>query len=339
MTSGKAWIAVIGAVLASFISVPAWADACGPLKQVMSLDLDVLPSGLSTVPVTINGSPRKMLFDTGGGISTLTQSAAESLGLHPVSTRAKLLDVRGNASQTYVTLASFVIGSAQANDLMMMIAPQDKIGDTGADGILAGDLMIRYDEEMDYANKKLLYFLPDHCDGHVVHWTSAPVAVIPFRRALAGGRNINDTHIRFHVTMDGKDLSAILDTGASRTLISAKAANADFNVNENTPNTVPLGEMQGRKVVGYVFKAISFGDAGAGSVTVGNPHVTVLPDLIGLHDPNNSHVTNSLIKREDDDLGPDITIGMDVIKQLHIYVATREQNLYISAAGAPAPGQ
>jgi predicted aspartyl protease len=333
MTSAKAWIALIGAALApAFMSLPAWADDCGPLKQVMSLDMNVLPSGLSTVPVTINGAPRQMLFDTGGGISMLTQSAAESLGLHPASTRAKLLDVRGNASQTYVTLDSFVMGGAQVKGMIMMIAPQARIGNTGADGILAGDVMLSYDEEMDYTNKKLLYFMPDHCEGHVVHWTSSPATVIPFRRALPGSREINDTHIRFHVTMDGTDLLAMLDTGAARTTISAKVAEANFNVTETTPNTVPLGELDGRKVFGYVFKTISFGD-----VTVNNPHVAVLPDVIGLNDANNNTRADSRIKRVDDNLGPDITIGMDVIKQLHIYVAAKELKLYVTAAGAPAP--
>lgn len=59
------------------VSLPAWADDCRPLKQVMSLDLNALPNGLSTVPVTINGSPRQLLFGTGGGRSAITRSAAE----------------------------------------------------------------------------------------------------------------------------------------------------------------------------------------------------------------------------------------------------------------------
>lgn len=328
MTSAKAWIALIGAALAPpFVSLPAWADDCGPLKQVMSLDLNPLPNGLSTVPVTIDGSPRQMLFDTGGDISTLTQAAAESLGLHPAVTGQKLLDLGGNASEAYVTLDSFVIGGVQAKSLPMMIAPQARIVNASVDGIFAGDIMIKYDEEIDFANRKVLYFLSDHCDGHVVHWTSTPAAVIPFRRALPGSRNINDTHIRFHVMLDGKDLLALLDTGAPRTTINAKVADADFNVNENTPNTVPLGELDGRKVVGYVFKTISFGN-----VTVNNPHVVILPDLIGLKDVNNNTRADSHIRRVDDDLSDEITIGMDVIRKLHVYVATRESNLYVTAA-------
>jgi hypothetical protein len=328
MTSAKVWIVLIGAGLAAaLISLPARADECGPLKQVMSLDLNVLPSGLSTVPVTINGSARQMLFDTGGGISTLTRGAVNSLGLHPATTRATLLDARGNASQGYVTVDSFVMGGVQAKNLTLMIAPQARNGNSTVDGILAGDIMIAYDEEMDFANRKVLYFLPDHCAGHVVHWTSTPAEVIPFRRALPGSRDINDTHIRFHVMLDGKDMLADLDTGSARTTISAKVADALFNVNENTPNTMPLGELDGRKVVGYVFKTITFGN-----VTVNNPRLVVLPDVIGLNDANNNVRAFGRVKRADDDLEPDMSIGMDVIRKLHIYVATKETNLYVTAA-------
>ena len=328
--SRKAWLvrAVIGvALMAPLSSLSAKADQCGPLKQVASLDLNVLPSGLATVPVAINGALRQMLFDTAGGRSTLTQASADQLGIHSLSTRAKLLDAQGNASQTYVTLDSFVIGGMQAKNLNMMIAPA--AGGGNFDGILGGDIMMAYDEEIDFANRKISYFLTDHCDGRVVHWTSTPgaAAVIPFTRSLPGSRNVYDTHIRFHVMMDGKDLLALLDTGAARTTISAKVARTAFNVDQDTPGTVPLGELDGRKVVGYVFKTIAFGN-----VIVHNPRVVVLPDVIGLKDPDNNFRTGSIARRVDDDLGPELTIGMDVIKKLHLYVATKEQNLYVTAA-------
>jgi len=319
---------VIAFVASSFVCLPAWAEDCRPLKQVMSLDLNVLPNGLFTVPVTINGSPRQLLFGTGGGYSNLTQSAMESLGLHPNGTYSKLLALNGNVSQTGVTLDSFVMGGVEAKGLVMMISPRARIGATGADGVLAGDIMIAYDEEMDFANKKVLYFLPDHCEGDVVHWTNLSSAVIPFRRPPLGSNIPYDSHIRFDVVVDGKDVLAMLSTGSARTTISAKVADAEFDVNENTPGTVPLGKLGGRKLVGYAFKTISFGN-----ISVSNPQIEILPDMIGLNDPNNDFRTDDRSKRVDDDMGADMIIGMDVLKKLHIYIATKESNLYVTAAG------
>jgi Aspartyl protease len=318
---------------ASTFFTTAHAEDCGPLKQVASVDVTMSPNGLPMVPVTLNGTPRKFLFGTGGGRSNITQAAADSLNLHPLSSRVRLLNTNGSASSRFVSADSFVYGGLEGKDLELLISPNVNLGSPNlpVDGELAGDIMERYDTEMDFAAGKISYFMTDHCDGHVVHWTSAPASAVPFRRSQPGSRNIADTHIRFHVTLDGKDLLAVMSTASPRSQLSAKTADADFNVTADTQGAVPLGTMSGRKVFGYVFKSISFGD-----VTVLNPHVAVIPDIIGLNDPENTHRTDSLIKRVDDNLGPDLTIGMDVLKQLHIYVATGEDKLYITAADQPA---
>jgi len=107
----------------------------------------------------------------------------------------------------------------------------------------------------------------------------------------------------------------VLATGAVRTQISARVADAEFNVTADTPNTVPLGEMAGKKVFGYVFKTITFGN-----VTVTNPHVAVLPDVVGRNDPNNRFRTDSHVVRVDDNLEPDITIRhgcAEAVARLH----------------------
>jgi hypothetical protein len=320
-------------LVSSVIFTAAYAADCGPLKQAAAIDLTAAPSGISMLPVTINGSPRKLIFDTAGGRSVLSQAAADSLNLHPVSGNVRLLDRAGNASARTVTLDSFIIGGMEAKNIVFMISPNSNLGSNPnlpVDGALAGDVMENYDADLDFAGGKLSYFSPDHCDGHVVYWTNTPASAIPFRRGRPGAMGAADTHIRFHVTLDGKDLLAVLATGSARSQMSARTASADFNVTQDTPNTVPLGEMGGRKVFGFVFKTIAFGD-----VTVINPHVAILPDLIGRNDPNNALRTDSRIGRMEDNLEPDITIGMDVLKQLHVYIAAKEDKLYITAASAP----
>jgi predicted aspartyl protease len=327
------------ALAASAFFASAHADDCGPLKQLMSLDLTEAPSGIASIPVIINGSPRKLSFDTAGGRSFLSEGAVDSLGLHAVSSNVKLLDRSGNASQRSVTIDSLIIGGMEAKGVVFQISPDPNFGgnpNLPVDGSLASDIMENYDADLDFAGGKVIYFSPDHCAGHVVHWTSAPASAVAFTRGQPGVMGSRDTHIRFHVMLDGKDVSATLSTGSPRTQMSARTASANFDVKEDTPGTTPLGNMGGRKVFGYVFKTIAFGD-----VTVTNPHVVVLPDMVGRNDPNNAGRTDSRIGRVDDNIVvPDVTIGMDVIKKLHIYVATKEQKLYITAAQpAAGPGQ
>ncbi len=224
----------------------------------------------------------------------------------------------------------------EAKNVVFLVSPNPNFGGNPqlpVDGGLANDIMENYDLDLDYAGGKVSYFLPDHCDGHVVYWTTQPPSVIPFRHELPGSLNRSDTHIYFHVTLDGKDLLAALNTAAARSQMNAKTA-VIYNVNEDTAGTVPLGTVAGKKVFGYTFKSIAFGD-----VTVNNPRVVVLPDVMGRNDPNNGGRTDSRVKRQDDIQVPDISIGMDVIRQLHIYVAAKEGKLYLTAAGTAPPAQ
>ena len=115
--------------------------------------------------------------------------------------------------------------------------------------------------------------------------------------------------------------------------MNAKAAEANFNVTGDTQGAVPLGNMSGRKVFGYVFKTMSFGN-----ITVNNPHIVIIPEIMGLNDPNNSGRSDSRIKKIDDDLEADLSVGMDVLKKLHVYIATKENKLYITAADQPPNG-
>jgi hypothetical protein len=323
-------LALVAAFLSlSVFAAPAHADDCGPLKKLFSLDLTSAPSGIASIPVIINSSPRRLEFAIAGGRSVLSEGALDSLGLHAVSSNVKLLDRAGNASQRSVTIDSLVIGGMEAKSVVFQVSPDPNFGGNPqlpVDGALANDIMLNYDLDLDYAGGKVSYFSPDHCDGHVVYWTTSPPSVIPFRHEQPGSFNPADTHIRFHVMLDGKDVSAVLSTESPRTQMSARNAYI-YDVNEDTKGTVPLGTMAGHKVFGYTFKTMAFGD-----VTVNNPRVVILPDVVGRNDPNNAGRTDSRIKKMDDIPVPDVTIGMDVIRQLHIYIAAKEDKLYITAA-------
>jgi hypothetical protein len=179
----------------------------------------------------------------------------------------------------------------------------------------------------------------------VLYWEHDPaaIAVVPvsLRRptptdARMGFRTYVDreVHIWVPVTLDGKSFKAALNTGAARSTMSARVAKFVFDVTADTPGSVPLGMVDGNpdhKIFGHVFSALTFD-----GVTVANPHIAVIPDLVGSKDPDNGYRTDSHIKRVDDDFGAEMTIGMDVIRRLHLYIAFGERKLYITPAAAPS---
>lgn len=331
-------------LLSVISSSAAMADDCGPLKQIASLDMTPLGNGgLMLAPVSINGSEQKMLVNTAGGISSLTDKAVDALGLHAIDgSRIKALDSAGNASHRYVAVEDFALGAVKAKGIQFMVTPNPNAGAGGQFvGMLAADMMSHYDVEMNFATRKLNVFLQDHCPGHVLYWNPDPatIAVVPvsFKKPTPNDSRTGfrpyvdrDIHIWVPVTLDGKTFKAALNTAAPRSSMSAKVAKFVFGVTADTPGSVPLGMVDGNpdhKVFGHVFSTLTFE-----GVTVNNPHVAIIPDLLGSKDPDNGLRTDSLIARVDDGYGAEMTIGMDVIKRLHLYIAFGERKLYITPA-------
>jgi hypothetical protein len=239
---------------------------------------------------------------------------------------------------------TFQLGELLGKDRELLVTPGNNAGANGAfDGILAGDMMSHYDVEIDFAARKLAYFSSDHCEGHVVYWKTSAVATVPFEmfhpdNSVIGQRprfsSIQDTHIRVPVTLDGKDFTAVINTAAPNSTMSAKTAKFVFGITEDSPGSVPLGMVGGdpkHKIIGHVFSSLAFS-----GVAVSNAHIAIIPDLVGSKDPNNNIATGSLVQRVDDGVGPEVTIGMDVLKRLHLYIAYHERKLYITPADAVA---
>lgn len=67
-----------------------------------------------------------------------------------------------------------------------------------------------------------------------------------------------------------------------------------------------------------------------------NPHFLVVPDLIGTKDPNNSVRTDSRVQRIDDSVKINITVGTEILRKLHLYIAFGERQLYVTPASTPA---
>jgi predicted aspartyl protease len=324
-------------------AAPAAAQDCG-LKQAASLDMTPW-NGRFLVAVTINGAQQPMLLNTGGGITNLAGQALQTLGLHAINdARIKSLDSNGNASQRYVQVQDFAMDRIQAKNIEFMVAPSPNAGADGAFvGSLAADLMSRYDVELDFAARKLNFFLQDHCPGRVLYWNPPIAAEVPIelhRPSSGGDRTVNvrdpirDIHLWVPVMLDGKPVRAMINTGAANSTLSADVARVDFDVTVDSPGSRPMGSVDGNpdhRMFGHIFSTLTFE-----GVTVSNPHVVVLPNLTGSKDPNNSLVTGSNIQRIDDNIGAEMTIGMDVLRNLHLYVAFAERKLYITPAANPA---
>jgi hypothetical protein len=272
------------------------------------------------VPVSINGVPILFLLDTGGDITQISRDFVLQQKLPVREAGVKLLDVRGFASAGAVIIDKFGFGKQQqATNRTLMIAPDPDLGkDTQYAGLLAGDLIGKYDVELDIAAGKLNYFSPDHCPGHMPYWRADTIAAVPIQ--------FSQRHIRVTVALDGHAMQAEIDTGASGSAMDAATAKRVFNVTEGTPGTLPQEAFGDKKSFVHAFHSLTFE-----GIAINNPHILVYPNEVGSRDFGNARQMDSLTRNQDDAAQfPELLIGMDIIRNLHIFFAFSESKLYIT---------
>lgn len=272
------------------------------------------------VPVRIDGSEKKLLLDTGGLVSQISRATTEAMNLPKVNSQRRLFDLTGNASNTQTTLPRLTLGERSQSGVKMLVAPNPELGTSlPYDGLLATDMLSDNDIDMDFGAKRLTAFSTDHCDGQVIYWPADKVAAVPI--------TVKSNLIFLPVTVDGHVLNAVLDTGSQYTAMNIAVANRLFGLTPDSPDMQPLTEANGQKSLtayGHRFDSLTFD-----GVNVADLRIYLMPNKIGSREKLRGFEG---LEAADDVVFPDLLIGMDVLRHLHIYYATKEKRLYISQA-------
>ena len=300
---------IFSSLCALVVCVPLQARADCQLRLIASLPISFDDAGGTLVPVKVDGQDVELLVDTGGVGSMLTAAAADRLGLetHHIGS-AEFRMFGGVHIDRYVTTHDILIGNLKAADYEFQILP-DGVLPKGVSGTLAPDILLAFDNDFDFANARLNLISADHCPGEVVYWTKEPYAELHFQLGPAGS-------IQLHVELDGKSVLAGLDTGSSESSLSLDSAEQLFGFSEQSPELkVAEGAINGLTAIRtyvYPFKTLSFG-----GVTVTNPKIHL------------NRMADSQMEG-----APRFLLGMNVLRQLHLYISYKDKTLYITGASA-----
>jgi len=268
-----------------------------------------------------------MLIDTGGIASEVLGRVADELHAQRQRAGIEYYDVSGQYTDKYIN-TPLDLGMLHAPNAKLVVSlgdgPYHEIPDVG--GILAPDILQNFDVDIDFGTQKLNLFSKDHCAGHVVYWTTGPVAVVPFRFVESG-------HIVVEVELDGKPAQALLDTGAYNTSLYSDVAQGQFGLVMGSADTPESGELRpGTKTYHHLFKSLSIG-----GVAINNIDIDIFPNLNKGIDSGTSRPDLGTFMRnaKRDEGSASMLLGMNVLRHLHVYIAYGEEKLYISGAGAP----
>jgi len=272
------------------------------LRVMVELDMQTLPDGRVTIPVQLDGRDYRLMVDTGGYINTLSEHVVKERNYHPIRGVGMLRGMGTRKLDRALFVKDFAIGHAHGRDFGFYVDDFDSLL---ADGTLAPQILAAYDVDFDFARSKLNLIHSDHCPGKVNYWTQFTPAVVPIRI-------VDTTHIRIPVTIDGKEINAILDTGAHTSFITMQAARRYLGLDDKDPalksrSNVPVNGMAGT-VYNYPFQSLSFG-----AVQVSHPQIQIVEDRVW-YDKT------------------DLLLGIGILRQLHLYIAYKEGKMYLTPA-------
>lgn len=173
-------------------------------------------------PVLVNGIPGAFILDTGASQTVVTPDAVNHFGLALDEWTATTMrgvggiERRRNADPRSVELGGVALRRRSlAGDATLRVAtlPLSLVAGRRIDGLLGRDFLSAFDLDLDLSRRNLALYDVHGCTERFLPWTEAYLSV-PVE-------NPAESALVVPVELDGVPLRALLDTGASRTLVAA----------------------------------------------------------------------------------------------------------------------
>lgn len=282
----------------------------------------------------INGTPMRILVDTGAQQTILWRDLVERLDLRMTQVNGLMMYGVGGATRPKAArVEELRIGDHVVKDGRWLVAGEQALGNAEIGMLLGYDVFSKFDIEVDLADGKMAFYAPQDCDRvALAHWS-------PQQFMLA---DLNDTKGRAEITvlLNGKPVKAILDTGASTTVIDADAARR-LGVTEDSPDVVEAGASVGigKKVVRNhvaTFETLQIGDE-----MIRNPKLRIVP----MHRYSRYQPRFSRLNVQVEDL-PQMLIGADWFLAHRVLISNSQRLVYFTYNGrkpifqtVPPPGE
>jgi Aspartyl protease len=300
----------IGIVLLAGLLIAVNARAACVVDNKATIPLEVT-AGAITMPVQVNGATGTFILDTGAQRSVVTEEAVRRLGLARdewVGTTMQGvggIESRPNADPRSLTLGGVPLVRRTVthdNSLTVGILPRTRIGNILIDGVLGRDFLSLFDLDIDVPNHRLGLYQVHDCAGRFLPWqggyTALPVT-LPAENALI-----------VPVMLDATPLRALLDTGASASLIAAPGL---FRLGLQPANFAgdPVDEVSGLGSHVVTMHRHTFRSLRVGGQTADSPVIWVAP----------IHLTPIV----------DMLLGADWLADRRVWISFATRQLFVSA--------
>lgn len=258
------------------------------------------------VTVLANGTPLVLILDTGAQRTVVTPAAAKRIGgkTPRVEFQREVSGIAAALPSREIELQSFSIREVAIPWHRITVAPiaTPPIFLTALDGSLGADVLSAFDIDLDLPHKRITLYAPGHCGSP--NWSG-------HYAMLETGRSRSD-HLFFPVLLDDHPITAIIDTGAQHTVLSAAAARL-LGVTETAlarDRPIKTRGAAGEELNSRVHK---FGRLSFASLVIRDPEI-VVSDL---------HLRDA-----------DIILGMDFLQTHRIWLSYASFHIFLAKGDA-----
>ena len=322
------WIgrrALLAALLAVVATSARAADADAPRCMFSGIDEWAvrLVRGHLVVDGAINGRKIGVMLDTGAG-SFILRSATERLGLPRQEARGRrAYGIGGESKVDIAHMAEFAIGKATRKGWGVYSVGEHDFGE-GIEFVLGEDFFRSVDVEFDLAHGAVRLFQAKSCEHTWLGYWSKDVQRVEIERL-----HESSPRIVFPVTVNGKPLMAMLDSGAFASLLSLRDA-AAVGLTPGTPGVTSIGKTGGlgaNRVETWIGPLASF--------AIGGEEVTDTTIRFGdLYGDATYTEIGSRLKTRVESLQP-MLLGADFLQSHRVLVAHSQRMLYFEHIGGP----
>jgi len=283
----------------------AWADECH-LNDYGSLPVAMVGSRATTM-VKINGTDTRFILDTGAFFNFMSKANAASLGLklEPAPFGYRMGGVGGETSIQQAHVKEFGILGTTLKNVDFIVGGTD-VGDA----LLGANLLNFADLELDLAHGKVTLFKAEHCEkASLAYWVKDGKYNVA---DLESADREYDRRSFLTVTINGRKVRAVLDSGAAATLLSRDAA----------------------KRAGIDVKALGL-QAGTSSFGIGAKPVRTWTVNIDTFSVGSETIQHSQMMVLDGNFGDktEMLLGVDFLLAHHMFIANSKKKAYFTYNG------
>ena len=282
----------------------AWAGSCQVVRYgTLPVEIE---GGRATTEVKINGADTRFQLDTGSFFNIMSNATAASLGLklRAMPFNFRISGIGGTAGAQYTRVKDFGILGTTLNNIDFLVGGSD-----AGYGLLGANLLDFADLEIDMAHGKLSLFKVDGCEKRgLAYWSNGRDF---FMADLKPADSSTDRRTFIEVTINGKKLRALLDSGAYATALTRHAAER-VGIKVDTPD-----EKQGI-THGFGAKLVKTWTVPVDEFSVGTESI---------HHSQMQVIDSTLSD------GTDMLLGLDYLLAHHMFIANSQRKAFFTYNG------